>query len=256
MGGVWQGGCLSSPWRPRSLVRPPRALACPGGSWEVVKALNDADAGGSKAMMRYGNWLGPGWWGGSERDDRVGMMAPVDDLDATAQKHDFGYQIAEELGRGRPGVDGTYKAMADLIAIRDTMALDRDPSRWRHPAKDPAEALKYVRRLVIAFEDFQVRYNQSKSIPLAPADITDLDTPNRLLDGLPDVSQFEQMQAQRVQQWQQQYDAWQARKAQRLKPAQAPSAPSSDCNQGSFFDRTLCGHKPDPKTPIDRRFLP
>ena len=171
---------------------------------------------------RYGNWVGRGWWGGSEDPNRPGMLAPVDDLDATGQKHDMGYQIAEELGRGREGVTETYMLIADLIAIRDALALDGNPSLWTHPAKDPVAAKMHVNRLVIIFQTYQTRLNYVKSIPLKREDITDLETVNKMLDGLPNVAQFEQMQLQRVRQWRQQYDAFQKKKSLSNAPAPAP----------------------------------
>lgn len=258
--GCWTGGCLHlrhallhlsmTGLLLGALVVPVNAQPAPSPGmprrlWEVLKALNDAHAAGSKAVMRYGNWLGPGWWGGSERSDRVGMMPPIDDLDATARKHDFGYQIAEELGHGRPGVEGMYMAIADLIAIRDTMALDRNPTRWRHPAKDPVEAQKYMQRLIISFEEFQVRYNQFRSAELGRADITDLDVLNQVLDGLPDVAKFEQMQLQRVKEWEQRYADWKAQKSQHInQQSPKPGSTSVDCTKGGPLDRALCGHDP------------
>ena len=83
---------------------------------------------GPKTLMRYGNWLGEGWWGGSELPGRVGTLPPVDDLDAIAQRHDFGYELAEALGKGRPDLEAYYMAMADAIAVRETLAHSRDPS--------------------------------------------------------------------------------------------------------------------------------
>lgn len=218
--------------------------------FETADAIKDGGFGGANVMMRYGNWLGPGWWGGSELSSRPGMSAPVDDLDAVAQKHDFGYQLAEEMGRGRPGVEGTYRVMADLIAIRDAMRLDADPTRWAHPPKDPALARTFVRRLEISFEEFQMKLNQLKAQQMGRTDITDLDTLNRVLDGLPDEAEFERMQYQRVRGWQADYTAFQARKRATATPAPTPApAPNSgpasrDCSQGSMMDRALCSHDP------------
>lgn len=238
-------------------LAPPTAGAGPSPSpnlpsriLETADALSDRILGGDNVMQRYGNWLGQGWWGGSELDSRPGMSPPVDDLDAVAQKHDFGYQLAEELGRGRPGVEGAYKLMADIIAIRDAMTLDSDPRRWTHPPKDPALALTFVNRLVIAFEEFQTRYNRLKSMEMGRTDITDLDTLNRVLDGLPDETAFENMQRQRVRGWQSDYTAFQARKRATSTPPPTPaplprpSPTSRDCSQGSMLDRALCSHDP------------
>lgn len=215
---------------------------------ETADAIKDFALGGSNVTERYGNWLGRGYWGGSESDTRVGMLAPVDDLDAVAQKHDFGYQLADELGRGRPGVAGTYRLMADIIAIRDAMRLNSDPRRWARPPKDPALASTFVRRLEIAFEEFQTRYNRLKSMEIGRTDITDLDTLNRVLDGLPDEAAFENMQRQRVSGWQNDYNAFQARKRAATPPPAtvrpAPAPATRDCNQGSMMERTLCQHDP------------
>lgn len=217
---------------------------------ESAAAVADLGMGGLNVMWRYGNWLGPGWWGGSELDSRPGMSPPIDDLDAVAQKHDFGYQLAEEMGRGRPGVEGTYRLIADLIAIRDAMRLDTDPRRWSHPPKDAALARTFVKRLEISFEEFQVRINRLKSAEMGRTDITDLDTLNRVLDGLPDEAEFERMQYQRVRGWQSDYTAFQARKRATTTPTPAPapgpapSPTSRDCNQGSMMDRALCSHDP------------
>lgn len=221
---------------------------------EVTYATRDAAFGGKNVVMRYGNWLGPGWWGGSELDSRPGMLAPIDDLDRTAQRHDFGYQIAEELGRGRPGVEGTYRMIADIIAIRDTLLLDRDPAKWAHPPKDVALARTFVQRLVISFDYVWKRVNEFKSKELGRDDIADLDTLNRMLDGLPDVAKFEAEQRKRVRQWEADYAAFQARKAAsapRPAPAAAPR-PAADCSQGSLLDRSLCSHDPTKNAPRNR----
>ena len=196
---------------------------------EAMAAARDRMLGGANIAQRYGNWLGPGWWGGSELDSRSGMLAPIDDLDAAAQKHDFGYQIAEELGRGRPGVTGAYKLMADIIAIRDTKALDPDPSRWAHPPADPALARIFVARLIISFEEWQTRYNRFKSIKLGPSDVGDLDTLNRILDDdLPDQAKFETMQKERIRDWNKRYADLQRRNliAGLTRPAAANASAS------------------------------
>jgi len=189
---------------------------------EWTKVAREMASNDENVWGRYGNWMGQGWWGGSENPDRPGMLPPVDDLDATAQKHDMGYQIAEELGRGREGVKESYMLVADLIAIRDSLALDKNPSRWTHPAKDPAKAQMYRNRLIIIFETLQTKKNYLKSIPLKREDIADLETLNRILDGLPNVAQFEQAQMQRVRQWRQQYDEFQKRKSRSFAPTNTP----------------------------------
>jgi len=260
-----------APGLPAALAQPTVSPNLPNRIEEYIYAGSDLGFGGKKVVMRYGNWLGPGWWGGSEKDDRVGMLPPVDDLDRTAQRHDFGYQIAEELGRGRPGVTGTYMVIADLIAIRDTLMLDRDPRKWMHPPKNVELAETFVKRLVISFEDFQVRFNQLHAVKLGRDDLTDLDTLNRMLDGLPNVAQFKAMQRDRVKKWEADYAAFQARKAglnaprpvaapapapapasaprpKPATPAPAHAPPAKDCSQGSMLDQALCSHNPSSNT--------
>ena len=80
----------------------------------------------------------------------------------------------------------------------------------------------HVNRLVIIFQTYQTRWNYLKSIPLKRDDVADVATVNRMLDGLPDVAKFEQMQLQRVRQWQHQYDELQKRKARSLTPTATP----------------------------------
>ena len=136
---------------------------------DVVKALDDYawDSfwtwGNQKVTRRYGNWLGEGWWGGSELDDCVGLLPPIDDLDALAQQHDFGYAVAEKLGKGSPVLEAYYKAMADTIAIEDTLKLPADTSKWKHPPKDPDMATTFMDRLTVSFFLFQKRKNQLKA---------------------------------------------------------------------------------------------
>ena len=229
---------------------------------EAAVAASDRLLGGANVMERYGNWLGPGWWGGSELDSRPGMLAPVDDLDATARKHDFGYQLAEQLGRGRPGVEASYKLLADIIAIRETKALDPDPSKWAHPPKDIALARTFQLRLIISFEEWQTRYNRFKSMKLGRDDIADLETLNNVLDGLPDLAKFEAMQQDRIRDWEKQYAQLQARKrvaaAPPTAPKAAPVAPSSHSlilelpGYWGHLSYTISGAQLDPPTGGDR----
>ena len=103
---------------------------------------------------RYGNWLGPKWWGGSELEGRCGIMPPVDSLDALAQRHDMAYAVAEEQGRLHNSKAEEYrlKAMADHIAARDARNLDPDPTKWAHPPQDPDTASRYQARLITSFK--------------------------------------------------------------------------------------------------------
>ena len=151
-------------------------------TWDTVVA------GEGDTRFRYGNWYGPGWWGGSELDNRAGVLPPVDALDAVAQKHDFGYELAEKLGRHDPRLEAHYKAVADAIAVRDTLRLPKDPRQWKPPAKDPDLARRYVERIALGFPNYQQRLNELKSaIPLAP-DITDPEVLNAVLDQKPGVT--------------------------------------------------------------------
>lgn len=243
------GTCLAAT---AGQAQPSPAIDLPTRVKEYIYAGGDLASAGYNATARYGNWVGEGWWGGSESSTRPGMLPPVDDLDRVAQRHDFGYQLAEELGRGRPGVTGTYMLLADIIAIRDTIALDRDPRKWAHPPRDAEQAKTFVKRLVIIFEDLQTRVNALHSKEMGRTDITDLETLDRVLDGLPEQAQFEAMQTQRVKQWERDYAAFAARKraASTPAPTPAPAKPSpTDCTQGSFLDRTLCSHDPNAKAP-------
>lgn len=167
---------------------------------------------GEKTLIRYGNWYGPGWWGGSELDQRDGILAPIDSLDEVAQKHDFGYLIAEKLGKGRPDIEALYKAKADIIAAREAMALNDDPAKWPKPAPDPKRAKPYLERIKWGFPNLQQRLNEFKSRIPHRADITDPDVLNQMLDGYPDDRQFETMMNDEVQKWKQKYQQVQAKK--------------------------------------------
>ena len=126
-------------------------------TWDTVWS------GEGETRFRYGNWYGPGWWGGSEMDKQAGALPPIDALDRVAQKHDFGYEIAEKLGRGNKRLEAHYKALADVIAVRDSLALDSDPRRWDPPAKYPTLARKYRERIALGFPNYQQRLNELKS---------------------------------------------------------------------------------------------
>lgn len=101
----------------------------------------------------YGNWYGPGWWGGGSASDSPGTRAPVDELDSIAMRHDFAYQIAEEQGKIHgPAEEQRLKALADSIAVQDSKKLPADPRDWDPPAADPAKADRYRRRIGFGFE--------------------------------------------------------------------------------------------------------
>jgi hypothetical protein len=67
---------------------------------EDVKGVGSLGKGLVKGddITQYGNWYGPGWWGG-DRKATAGGKPPVDEMDAAAQRHDFGYQEAERMGK-------------------------------------------------------------------------------------------------------------------------------------------------------------
>lgn len=164
-------------------------------------------SGEGETRFRYGNWYGPGWWGGSELDARVGALPPVDALDRVAQKHDFGYEIAEKLGRGNKRLEAHYKALADVIAVRDALALDSDPRRWNPPAKDPALARKYCERIALGFPNYQQRLNELKSVIPSRIDPSHPEALEWFVDRKPPLNenQLEALMQQRVDDWNQAY---------------------------------------------------
>lgn len=104
-------------------------------------------------FIYYGNWYGPGWWGGGEEKDKPGNKQPIDELDAIAQRHDFAYQVAEEQGKIHgPAEEARLKGLADEIAVRDANALPRNPLEWDPPAPDPDAANDYRKRIGFGFK--------------------------------------------------------------------------------------------------------
>ena len=191
---------------------------------------------GWNTLIRYGNWYGPGWWGGSEDPKRVGLLPPMDALDAIAQKHDFGYQVAEELGKGHPELEAYYKAMADGIAVRDAMALPEDPALWSPPPRDVAQARVYRDRIAVGFRDFVQKWNALKGWrPTESLDPTDPDELNRILDGLLTDKQFEARALGLVRDWNKMYLKWQAEKAAKVKAAnQRERTPAQAAGAGAW----------------------
>lgn len=114
-------------------------------------------------FTQYGNWYGPGWWGGQEEGDSPGASQPLDALDAVAMEHDFAYQIAEEMGKkhGSEWTNG-MKAIADQIAVRNVKLLPKDPRTWNPPPVDPEKAGRYRDRLQFGFV-YYGGYNKAKS---------------------------------------------------------------------------------------------
>lgn len=113
-------------------------------------------------IFRYGNWYGPGWWGGGTDKDKPGNMEPVDELDAAAQRHDYGYLVAEKMGKiyGK-AEEYRLKAIADAIAVEDARRLDPDPSKWDPPASDPEKASRYRDRIITGFHYEAMAYEKA-----------------------------------------------------------------------------------------------
>ncbi len=191
----------------------------------------DAAAGERGTLIRYGNWYGPGWWGGSEKADNPGPLPPIDALDAAAQKHDFGYQIAEELGKARPDLEAHYKALADAIAVRDAMKLSEDPTLWNPPAPDPALARRYRERIAVGFSNYQQKLNELKAwLPYRNPDVGDPEVLEKIWNPSPvlDDKQLEALMIARVRAWNRDYEKRQADKLRELRtfPPAAPGPKS------------------------------
>jgi hypothetical protein len=188
----------------------------------------DAAAGERGTLIRYGNWYGPGWWGGSEKADRPGPLPPIDALDAAAQKHDFGYQIAEELGKARPDLEAHYKALADAIAVRDAMKLAEDPTLWSPPAPNPAQAKRYRERIAVGFSNYQQKLNEIKAwLPYRRPDVGDPEVLEKIWNPAPilDDKQLEALMVARVRAWNRDYEK---RQANKLREGRNPVPPASD----------------------------
>jgi len=117
----------------------------------IIGAVTGYDKG--EELLQYGNWYGPGWWGGGKDPAHAGDRKPVDSLDAAAMRHDFAYQLAEQQGRIH-GLkeEQRLKAMADAIAVKETIQLDADPAQWPQPASDPEKASRYRDRIISGFD--------------------------------------------------------------------------------------------------------
>lgn len=176
------------------------------------KAIWDSAFEGANAI-RYGNWYGPGWWGGSQDPKRVGILKPIDSLDAVAQKHDFGYKVAEALGNGRPAFIAHYMAIADAIAIRDAANLPKDPALWPHPPADVKLARTLRNRIVVGFRDVWQHLNAAKGMLKKRYDLTEEEE----MDGLLGLDEFEKKQNAELADWNKQYAKWQATKAKAAK---------------------------------------
>ena len=120
-----------------------------------IRGLKSAIEGYVKhgdTIFQYGNWYGPGWWGGARDAKKAGNKPPVDSLDAIAQKHDFGYQVAEQQGKIYGfAEEKRLKALADYIAVRDAKALPENPQEWSQPPADLSKASRYRDRMITGF---------------------------------------------------------------------------------------------------------
>lgn len=121
-------------------------------SYGLADAFKPKSDSGHRNIM-YGYWFSPGWWGGSTLKDRVGPMPPVDSLDAVTMRHDFAYQIADQFEEGfrDPALGERMRAMADIVAVMEALALPSDPAQWAHPPQDPAQALRMRAMLIYGF---------------------------------------------------------------------------------------------------------
>jgi len=119
---------------------------------EVLNFFAKIREGGHHNII-YGNWFSPGWWGGSTLKDRVGPMPPVDSLDALTMRHDFAYQLADQLEEAfqDPALGQQIRAMADIVAVQEALALPHDPANWPHPPQDPEHALRMRALLIYGF---------------------------------------------------------------------------------------------------------
>lgn len=105
-----------------------------------------------EAIFQYGNWYGPGYWGGYKHNTRAGPLGPVDSLDEIAQRHDFGYELADRYGKiyGLK-IKLMLRSIADSIAARDAWDLDDDPKKWDNRPQNIEEAKRYRARMITGF---------------------------------------------------------------------------------------------------------
>jgi hypothetical protein len=102
-------------------------------------------------ILRYGNWYGSGWWGGSSAD-KLGNNPPVDSLDAIAQTHDFTYQLAEQQGKiFGIAEEKRIKRIADYIAVCVAKTLPENPNQWSQPPSDINTAARFRDRMITGF---------------------------------------------------------------------------------------------------------
>lgn len=194
---------------------PPSALGQPAAYYKFAFDFFHGERG---TLIRYGNWYGPGWWGGSEDPRRVGMLPPVDALDKIAQKHDFGYQLAEELGGSHPEIVAYYKALADAIAVKDAQKLSTNPVLWSPPAKNIALARRYHQRIAVGFKDIVKNFNALLAAFPKKLYGVDPEAMEIILNGRVSPDDFEARALRLVSNWESKYRSYQAQKAANLKP--------------------------------------
>ncbi|RLA74476.1 MAG: hypothetical protein DRG30_05290 [Epsilonproteobacteria bacterium] len=119
-------------------------------------------------ITQYGYWYGPGYWGGFEHPTIAGPKAPMDSLDALAQRHDFGYELASRYGKiYGSAVELRLRGIADEIAFRNAMKLSADPNKWLLPPPDIERAKHYRIRMISAFVTESGIYSKASGLTKA-----------------------------------------------------------------------------------------
>ncbi len=130
--------------------------------------ISDSAEGLKKKIFRYGNWYGPGYWGGSEDPNSPGSKGPVDSLDEVAMRHDFAYLLAEQQGAiyGKEE-ELRLKGIADKIAVDEAKALPADPRKWPNPPRgsvDYEDIKGYRERMISGFTMEKEGYRIASSL--------------------------------------------------------------------------------------------
>ncbi|WP_169701521.1 hypothetical protein [Desulfobulbus propionicus] len=176
----------------------------------------------NEPITRYGNWYGPGYWGGGEDPHRAGLAAPVDSLDAVAMRHDFGYVIAEKYGKiyGKQ-YEYKLKAMADRVAVRDALKLPEDPRKWPQVPKDIEAASRYRDRIITGFIiESDIYKNLAGATKVGDAITSPFITMFDQIDysHVPDLAKFDREVASHINGWKKQV-AQKAAEDKKLKEA-------------------------------------
>ena len=104
--------------------------------------------------------------------------APVDAIDAIAQKHNFGYQVAEQQGKihgvAEENKDETLIVEMNM-AVRDAKTLPENPSAWTKPPTDINKALRYRDSIITGFS-YQNKTASNKKLDWTTSDIKNWDT--------------------------------------------------------------------------------